>query len=109
MRLVLLSAACAALALAACNRDDRADAHLRAAGDEAKGAVVDVGKAIDTAAPDLKRTGHEIGANLRHAGDQVAPDLRAAGEDIRRAGDKTGQDIKDSVHHDRDRNDNPND
>jgi hypothetical protein len=95
MRAALITA-CLLLALAGCDRS--ADDHLRAAGDQAKGAVADVGKAVDASVPVVKDTGRRLGDDIRQAGHK-------AGQDIRDAGDKARDDGRAA----RDRNDNPDD
>ena len=108
MRAALVLAA-ATLALGACNKESSADAHLKAAGDEAKAAAQDVGKAIGSAAPVVKDAGRSIGDDLKKAGDEAAPSIKAAGRDIKDAAHKAGAEIKhagrkakDSVQDDKD-------
>ncbi len=97
MRLPFLaSLALAAVAVTACGKNSDADAHLKAAGQEAKAAATDVGKAIDTAAPGVKQAGADIGNGIKHAGDEAAPSLKQAGADLGRAAHDAGQKIKDA-------------
>ncbi len=96
MRITLAAAGLAALTLAACNRDSAADEHLKAAGQEAKAAVSNVGKAIDSTTPGIKQAGADIGNGIKKAGDEAAPSIKAAGQDIKDAARKAGDQIKEA-------------
>ncbi len=97
MRLLVIAAATiAAASLTACNRDSSADAHLKAAGQEAKAAVQDVGKAVESTGPAIKQAGADIGQGIKKAGDEAKPGLEAAGHDVRHAADKAGDQIKEA-------------
>jgi len=92
----LASLALAAIAVSACGKNSDADEHLKAAGQEAKAAVSDVGKAIDSTTPGIKQAGADIGNGIKHAGDEAAPSLKQAGRDLGRAAHDAGEKIKDA-------------
>jgi hypothetical protein len=93
---IIAGLAVVALAVAACGKNTSADEHLKAAGQEAKAAASDVGKAIDSSTPNIKQAGRDIGNGIKRAGDEAAPSLKQAGRDLGRAADKAGEQIKDS-------------
>ena len=97
MRITLTAGlAAAALAVAACGKNSDADQHLKAAGQEAKAAVSDVGKAIDSTTPGIKEAGRDIGQGIKRAGDEAAPSIKEAGRDLGRTAHDAGEQIKDS-------------
>ncbi len=93
---IIAIAGLAALSMAACNKDSAADDHLKAAGNEAKAAVSDVGRAIDSSVPAIKAAGAKVGDGIKEAGAKAAPELKKAGNDIKEAGHKAGSELKDA-------------
>ncbi|MGZ3315103.1 MAG: hypothetical protein ACXU82_16590 [Caulobacteraceae bacterium] len=93
---IVAGLAVAALSVSACGKNSDADEHLKAAGQEAKAAVSDVGKAIDSTTPAIKQAGADIGAGIKKAGDEAAPSIKAAGQDIKDAARKAGDQIKEA-------------
>ena len=97
MRVTIIAAlAGAAIAVSACGKNTAADEHLKSAGEEAKAAVSDVGKAIDSTTPGIKQAGADIGQGIKNAGDEAAPSLKEAGSALGRAAHDAGQEIKKS-------------
>ncbi len=97
MRLTIIAGlAVAAVAVSACGKNSDADEHLKAAGQEAKAAAGDVGKAIDSATPGVKQAGADIGNGIKKAGDEAAPSIKQAGAALGRAAHDAGQQIKDA-------------
>jgi hypothetical protein len=97
MRLTIITGlAVAAVAVSACGKDSEADQHLKAAGQEAKAAASDVGKAIDSATPGVKQAGRDIGEGIKRAGDEAAPSIKEAGRSLGRAAHDAGEQIKES-------------
>jgi hypothetical protein len=88
--------AVAAVSVTACGKNSDADEHLKAAGQEAKASVQEVGKAIDSATPGVKQAGADIGNGIKKAGDEAVPSLKEAGRDIGRAAHDAGEQIKQS-------------
>jgi hypothetical protein len=78
---LVIASALAALALCACDR--HSDSHLKEAGAEAKAAVTDVGKAIDSSVPAIKDAGHKVGDDIRAAGHKAGDDLKDAGHKVK--------------------------
>jgi hypothetical protein len=85
-----------AVAVAACGKNSDANDHLKAAGQEAKAAVSDVGKAIDSTTPGIKQAGADLGQGIKDAGDKAAPSIKEAGRALGRAAHDAGEQIKDA-------------
>jgi hyperosmotically inducible periplasmic protein len=82
-------AACAALALSACDRE----ATNRAAADTAQ----KVDNAIDKTQQKLAEAGDKLGPKLQQAGAELKPKLESAGEKISEAAEKTGEKISETA------------
>lgn len=97
MRIPLIAGlAMTAVAVSACGKNSDANDHLKAAGQEAKAAVSDVGKAIDSTTPGIKQAGADIGSGIKKAGDEAAPSIKEAGRALGRAAHDAGEQIKDA-------------
>ena len=94
--LLITSLAVAALSVTACDKNSDAKDHLKAAGEEAKAAATDVGKAIDSTTPGIKQAGADLGNGIKEAGDKAAPSIKEAGRALGRAAHDAGEQIKDA-------------